>query len=68
MGPGIEVDERTGQATGVHYIRGRRARGSSGPPLVALAVSIETPRLLLNRPPRRFPDGLCNDFDQVGRT
>jgi choline dehydrogenase-like flavoprotein len=29
--------------------------------------SIETPRLLLNSASRRFPDGLCNDFDQVGR-
>jgi choline dehydrogenase-like flavoprotein len=29
--------------------------------------SIETPRLLLNSASSRFPDGLCNDFDQVGR-
>jgi choline dehydrogenase-like flavoprotein len=29
--------------------------------------SIETPRLLLNSASRRFPEGLCNDFDQVGR-
>jgi choline dehydrogenase-like flavoprotein len=29
--------------------------------------SIETPRLLLNSSSRRFPDGLGNDFDQVGR-
>ena len=35
---------------------------------VAIAgYSIETPRLLLNSASRRFPDGLCNDFDQVGR-
>ena len=35
---------------------------------VAVAgYSIETPRLLLNSASRRFPDGLCNDFDQVGR-
>jgi choline dehydrogenase-like flavoprotein len=36
--------------------------------MVALAgYSIETPRLLLNSACERFPDGLCNDFDQVGR-
>jgi choline dehydrogenase-like flavoprotein len=67
MVTGIGVDERTGKATGVHYIH-------SGVPhfqraaLVAVAgYSIETPRLLLNSVSRRFPDGLCNDFDQVGR-
>jgi choline dehydrogenase-like flavoprotein len=36
--------------------------------MVAVAgYSIETPRLLLNSSSSRFPDGLCNDFDQVGR-
>ena len=36
--------------------------------MVAVAgYSIETPRLLLNSASERFPDGLCNDFDQVGR-
>ena len=36
--------------------------------MVAVAgYSIETPRLLLNSACSRFPDGLCNDFDQVGR-
>ncbi|MGV8979381.1 MAG: GMC family oxidoreductase [Cellulomonas sp.] len=63
----IEIDQRTGRATGVHYVKDgvhqfQRAR------LVAVAgYSIETPRLLLNSASDRFPDGLCNDFDQVGR-
>ena len=36
--------------------------------MVAVAgYSIETPRLLLNSASRRFPDGLCNDYDLVGR-
>jgi choline dehydrogenase-like flavoprotein len=62
----IEVDS-SGLATGVRYFRGgvehvQRAR------MVAVAgYSIETPRLLLNSTSSRFPDGLCNDFDQVGR-
>ena len=63
----IAIDDRTGRATGVHYVRGgvehfQRAR------MVAVAgYSIETPRLLLNSATHRFPDGLCNDHDQVGR-
>ncbi|BBX38553.1 hypothetical protein MSIM_00040 [Mycobacterium simiae] len=36
--------------------------------VVAVAgYSIETPRLLLNSACARFPDGLGNDDDQVGR-
>ncbi len=63
----VETDERTGLATGVHYVhrgvqRFQRAR------MVAIAgYSIETPRLLLASTSRRFRDGLCNDLDQVGR-
>ncbi|MEO6882248.1 MAG: GMC family oxidoreductase [Mycobacteriaceae bacterium] len=63
----IGMDERTGRATGVHYVEGgvehfQRAR------MVAVAgYSIETPRLLLNSATNRFPDGLCNEHDQVGR-
>lgn len=60
------IDERTGRATGVEYLRDgvvhvQRAR------MVAIAgYSIETPRLLLLSASKRFPDGLCNDFGQVG--
>jgi choline dehydrogenase-like flavoprotein len=56
-----------GRARGVVYFhdgveRRQRAR------LVAVAgYAIETPRLLLNSAGSRFPDGLCNDFDLVGR-
>jgi choline dehydrogenase-like flavoprotein len=63
----IGVDERTGRATGVHY----RRDGSEGfqrAGMVAVAgSSIETPRLLLNSVSRRFPEGMCNDHDLVGR-
>ena len=61
---GMDAD---GRATGVHYFRNgvehfQRAR------MVAVAgYSIETPRLLLNSASSRFPEGLCNDYDQVGR-
>ena len=62
----VETDSR-GRARGVTYVHDgveyhQRAR------VVAIAgYSIETPRLLLNSSSRRFPHGLCNDFDQVGR-
>lgn len=63
----IGVDERTGRATGVHYnLRGKEHFQRAAAVVVA-GYSIETPRLLLNSSSQRFPDGLCNDFDQVGR-
>jgi choline dehydrogenase-like flavoprotein len=63
----IEVDERTGQATGVHYVRDGVPRFQKARMVAVAGYSIETPRLLLNSASNRFRDGLCNDFDQVGR-
>jgi choline dehydrogenase-like flavoprotein len=63
----IEADERTGLATGVHYVRGGACRFQRARMVAVAGYSIETPRLLLNSASMRFPDGLCNDFDQVGR-
>ena len=63
----IAVDERTGQATGVHYVQGGRERFQRARMVAVAGYSIETPRLLLNSAGPGFPDGLCNDFDQVGR-
>jgi choline dehydrogenase-like flavoprotein len=65
----VEIDDATGRATGVTYAteasgehRLQRAHA------VAVACySIETPRLLLNSASRRFPHGLGNNSDQVGR-
>ncbi|MDQ1748720.1 MAG: hypothetical protein QOD07_2983, partial [Frankiaceae bacterium] len=63
----IVVDDDTGLATGVVYFRDgvehfQRAR------VVAVAgYSIETPRLLLLSATRRWPEGLGNDHDNVGR-
>ncbi len=63
----IEIDQRTGLATGVHYVRGGIARFQRAAMVAVAGYSIETPRLLLNSTSARFPHGLCNDFDQVGR-
>jgi choline dehydrogenase-like flavoprotein len=63
----VEIDERTGRATGVHYVRSGVHRFQRARAVAVAGYSIETPRLLLNSASRRFPDGLCNDFDLVGR-
>jgi choline dehydrogenase-like flavoprotein len=67
MVTGIEVDDRTGRALGVHYMRAGVPRFQRASVVAIAGYSIETPRLLLNSASRRFPEGLCNDFDQVGR-
>ena len=51
----------------MHYVRGGRERFQRARMVAVAGYSIETPRLLLNSSSSRFPDGLCNDFDQVGR-
>jgi len=63
----IVVDQRTGRALGVHYLRDGREHFQRARMVAVAGYSIETPRLLLNSASRRFPDGLGNDFDQVGR-
>ena len=63
----IGCDERTGRATGVHYVRHGRERFQRARMVAVAGYSIETPRLLLNSTSARFPQGMCNDFDQVGR-
>ncbi|HMA46307.1 MAG TPA: GMC family oxidoreductase, partial [Frankiaceae bacterium] len=63
----IEVDERSGLAAGVHYLRGGRPRFQRARHVAVAGYAIETPRLLLLSASRRFPDGLCNDADLVGR-
>lgn len=63
----IVVDERTGRATGVEYQHDGVAHFQPARVVIVAGYSIETPRLLLNSATPRFPEGLCNDFDQVGR-
>jgi choline dehydrogenase-like flavoprotein len=63
----VEVDERTGRATGVHYVKHGVTHFQRAAHVIVAGYSIETPRLLLNSTSARFPEGLCNDFDLVGR-
>jgi choline dehydrogenase-like flavoprotein len=67
MVTGIEIDQRTGRATGVHFVKDGVPRFQRARAVAVAGYSIETPRLLLLSASKRFPDGLCNDFDQVGR-
>ena len=67
MAVDIEVDESSGQVTGVHYVRDGNERFQRADAVAVSGYSIETPRLLLNSVSRRFPRGLANGNDQVGR-
>ncbi|HEY6537791.1 MAG TPA: GMC oxidoreductase, partial [Candidatus Dormibacteraeota bacterium] len=65
----VELDRSGSRAVGVSYRReGEDVDRCQRAAVVAVAgYSIESPRLLLNSATSRFPNGLCNDQDQVGR-
>ena len=65
----IELDETSGRAAGVTYIEVRtgRERFQRAAAVAVCGYSIESPRLLLNSTSTRFPHGLANNHDQVGR-
>jgi len=62
----IETDAQ-GRCTGVTYVAGGQEHFQRAAVVVVCGYSIETPRLLLNSATARFPDGLANEHDQVGR-
>src|SRR5205814_10684626 len=63
----VEIDDATGRATGVAYVADGRPRFQRAEVVAVCGYAIETPRLLLNSTSRRFPNGLANGNDQVGR-
>ena len=63
----VEIDESSGRVSGVRYIHNGRERLQQADAVAVAGYSIETPRLLLNSTSRRFPHGLANNTDQVGR-
>jgi choline dehydrogenase-like flavoprotein len=63
----VEIDESSGRVTGVRYIHDGSERFQRADAVAVAGYSIETPRLLLNSTSRRFPHGLANQNDQVGR-
>jgi choline dehydrogenase-like flavoprotein len=56
-----------GRARGVVYFHNGVERRQRARLVVVAGYAIETPRLLLNSACSRFPAGLANDFDLVGR-
>jgi choline dehydrogenase-like flavoprotein len=69
MASGVELDE-SGRAKGVAYLREEdpaTPRLQRAKVVAVACYSIETPRLLLNSACPSFPNGLCNNEDQVGR-
>jgi choline dehydrogenase-like flavoprotein len=63
----VIVDDETGRATGVIYWREGVERFQRARMVAVAGYSIETPRLLLLSATKRWPDGLGNEHDQVGR-
>jgi choline dehydrogenase-like flavoprotein len=63
----VEIDDSSGLVTGVAYVNNGRERFQRAEAVAVAGYSIETPRLLLNSTSRRFPHGLANGNDQVGR-
>ncbi len=62
----VEIDS-DGRAAGVVYFQNGLERRQRARVVAVAGYAIETPRLLFNSTSRRFPAGLCNDHDLVGR-
>jgi choline dehydrogenase-like flavoprotein len=63
----VELDDSSGRVTGLRYINNGQERFQRADAVAVAGYSIETPRLLLNSTSRRFPRGIGNSNDQVGR-
>jgi len=66
MATRVEIDG-AGRCTGVTYVREGIERFQRAEAVAVAGYSIESPRLLLNSNSSRFPNGLANGEDQVGR-
>jgi choline dehydrogenase-like flavoprotein len=67
MASRIEVDPGSGRCTGVAYFEDGQERFQRAEAVAVAGYSIETPRLLLNSACERYPHGLANGNDLVGR-
>src|SRR5437762_4866485 len=63
----VEMDEASGRVTGVTYVREGREEFQRAAAVAVCGYAIESPRLLLNSSSARWPEGLGNAHDQVGR-
>jgi choline dehydrogenase-like flavoprotein len=62
----FEVVVNNGRARGVKYFHDGVEHFQAARLVAVAGYSIETPRLLLLSRSKDFPDGLCNDYGQVG--
>jgi choline dehydrogenase-like flavoprotein len=62
----VEIDE-SGRCVGVVYFNDGRECFQRAEAVAVAGYSIETPRLLLHSASARFPNGLANDNDLLGR-
>jgi choline dehydrogenase-like flavoprotein len=68
MATRVEVDDASGRVSGVTYVGDDgREHFQLADAVAVCGYAIESPRLLLNSTSRRFPHGLANNADQVGR-
>jgi choline dehydrogenase-like flavoprotein len=63
----VEIDEASGRCIGVSYSQDDSEHFQPADVVAVCGYAIETPRLLLHSTSRRFPSGLANNEDQVGR-
>jgi choline dehydrogenase-like flavoprotein len=64
----VEIEEGSGRCTGATYVDADGIERFQRADAVAICgYAIETPRLLLHSTSRRFPNGLANSSDLVGR-
>jgi choline dehydrogenase-like flavoprotein len=67
MAARVEVEDASGRVSGVTYIHEGAERFQAADAVAVCGYAIESPRLLLNSTSSRFPNGLANNDDQVGR-
>jgi len=63
----VELDDASGRVSGVTYMHDGEERFQAADAVAVCGYAIESPRLLLNSTSTRFPNGLANNDDQVGR-
>jgi choline dehydrogenase-like flavoprotein len=63
----VLVDPRTNRANGVRYLHNGVEHVQRAKAVAVAGYSIETPRLLMLSATDVHPDGLGNDYDQLGR-
>jgi choline dehydrogenase-like flavoprotein len=67
MAARVEIDESSGRVTGVTYFHDGEELFQPADSVAVCGYAIETPRLLLNSTSKRFPNGIGNSEDLVGR-